>query len=160
LVLFSKIWEGNSSFFTALDSLVLGTKPHPIDWSSFLSLFYHQDWLRVTLSMKSCRLAPFSYLSVFFHVILKSISDLIGSQVAQFCFLSFVDVMFLKKWIKVASSRLRYFVFWLSVTEPTDSSCEKGHCCMAQLSIVICILVFPLYLTECLPCARGCALCF
>ena len=90
-------------FFSHLTLIILGTEPRLTDLASLLPLFCYQDLLSLILYMKSCHIGFVFLVKCVSNVILKSISDVFGSQIAQFCFLSFVDsIVFLEEWIKVA----------------------------------------------------------
>lgn len=123
----------------------LGTEQHPIDLAPLLPLFCHQDLLRFILFMKSCHIS-LVFLSVFLMLFLNAFSNLFGSQMAQFCFLSFVDsIMFSEEWIKVAWSLSHYSAFWSAVrNQPTKyGSCENVHYWMTQLSTLNLHTCFP-----------------
>lgn len=144
---------------------MLGIEPCPIDLASLLPLFCYQDLLTLILFMKSCHTGLVFLVKCVSHVILKSISDVFGSQIAQFCFLSFVDsIVFLEEWIKVAWSHSHYFAFWLAGREPPSPGWQLWECALLNNSVVnhkfaylfsFCVCLNACHVPETVHCAFG-----
>lgn len=110
--------------------------------------------------MKSCHIGSIFLPKYVSHVILKSIRILLGAKWLNSVSCTLLIICFWRngsKWLEVTVIVLPSGLLW-----PNQRMAAVRTCIAVWLSCQseICILVFPLCITEWLPCGRGCALCF